>query len=328
MLLCLLTLGLAACAGSGGAAVTPSPVDMSGTPAPAGTVGRASATPLPTPSPTPEPRLISLDWLAGDVAVPGLEGAPAAPVADAALQDAVNQALAGFDGEASVVVHNLRDGRYAETRGDKVWYAASTFKAAVLLTAYQQRDAGDLNFDELVTLEEKYTQNDLGTLEYLKLKTGDQISVRDAVKGMIVVSDTSLATLVTEKVGGNSVDATLREIGATTMSVNDRELPATALDLTQLMIAIAAGQGVTGESRDEMLSLLAQEWFTQGIVAGLPDDVQYAHKSGRLGDATHDTAIVWGPAGPYVITVMTDGSAGFSPIAAVSAAVYEYFAAG
>lgn len=280
-----------------------------------------------SPTPTPTPKLVSLDWLASQVAVPGLDGAPAAPALDAGLQEAVNGALSGFGGQASVVVHNLSDGRYAAANESQVWYAASTFKAAVLLTAYQQRDAGELNFDEIVTLEEKYAADDLGTLDYLELKSGDQISIRDAVKGMIIVSDTSLATLMTEKVSGNAVDATLRSIGATTMSVNSRDLPTTALDLAQLMIAIVAGQGVTAESRDEMLSLLAQEWFTQGIIASLPGGTQYAHKSGSLGDNIHDAAIVWGPAGPYVITVMTDGSGGWSPIAAVSSAVWQYFEA-
>jgi beta-lactamase class A len=280
-----------------------------------------------TPEPTPSPALVSLDWLASDVAVPGLSGQPAAPVVDQGLEDAVNGALASFGGQASVVVHNLSDGRYAATNESRVWYAASTFKAAILLTAYQQRDAGTLDFDKLVTLEEKYAVDDLGTLDYLHLKVGDQLSIRDAVKGMIVVSDTPLAVLLQDQVGGNNVDAVLRSIGATTMTVNSHDLPTTALDLAQLMIAIVAGQGVTSESRDEMLSLMAQEWYTDGVVAGLPPGTQYAHKSGSYGPNTHDAAIVWGPAGPYVIVVMTDGSQGWSPIAVVSSAVYQYFAA-
>jgi beta-lactamase class A len=208
-----------------------------------------------------------------------------------------------------------------------VWYAASTFKAAILLAAYQQRDAGELDFEKELKLEEKYLEYDLGTLDYLELHKDDLVKVRDAVKGMIVVSDTPLAVMLEDEIGGNTVDAALRDIGATTMTVNSHDLPTTALDLAQLMIAIVAGQGVTAESRDEMLSLMAQEWFGEGIVAGLPAGTQYAHKSGSLGEAVHDAAIVWGPAGPYVIVVMTDGSGGWEPLADVSAAVWQYFEA-
>jgi beta-lactamase class A len=268
---------------------------------------------------------VSLDWLGGSVSVPGLPSGVAAPSPDAGLQAAVNSSLAAFPGRASVVVHNLADGSYAATNESEVYYAASTFKAAVLLEAYRQRDAGTLDFAKTVAVEEKFVMDDLGTLEYLGIKVNDQVSIADAVRGMIVVSDTPLASLVIEQVGSNNVDAALRSVGASTMTVNDRGLPATALDLSQLMIAIAAGQGVSAASRDEMLSLLSQEWFREGIVAGIPAGTPVAHKSGNFAGATHDTAVVWGPDGPYVITVLTDGSGAWSPIAAVSAAVWQYF---
>jgi beta-lactamase class A len=303
-------------------------VGSPGDPTPDATGGQGDdATVTAKPTPTSEPKLVSLDWLTGDVAVPGLDSGIAAPALDAGLQAAVNGALEGFEGTASVVVHNLADGRYAAVNDSEVYYAASTFKAAVLLEAYRQRDAGEIDFAKTVTLEEKYAENDLGTLEYLEIKPNDQVSIQDAVKGMIVVSDTPLALLLIDQLDANKVDETIRSTGANVMTINDRALPTTALDLTQLMTAIAAGQGVSPASRDEMLALLAQEWFREGIVVGVPTGTTLAHKSGNFTGATHDSAVVWGSAGPYVITVLTDGSGSWSPIAAVSAAVWNYFEA-
>jgi beta-lactamase class A len=299
------------------------PDNVALTPAPA-TPRRAATVP---PSPTAEPRLVSLDWLIGGLSVPGLGGGVASPEPDSGLHAAVSEALAGFGGKASVVVHNLEDGRYTAVNEGEVYYAASTFKAAVLLEAYRQRDAGEIDFAKTVALEEKYAENDLGTLEYLEIKPNDQVSIQDAVRGMIVVSDTPLALLLIDQLGSNKVDQTIRSTGAAVMTINDRALPTTALDLAQLMTAIAAGHSVTPASRDEMLGLLAQEWFREGIVAGVPDGTTLGHKSGRLDGATHDAAVVWGPGGPYVITVLTDGSGAWAPIAAVSAAVWNYFEA-
>ncbi len=323
----LVLLLLVAC---GGAEETDPPavlVGGPGDPTPGGNTGSGTPVVTPVPTPTPKPRLVSLDWLTGDIAVPGLDSGVAEPVLDAGLQAAVNVALEGFEGKASVVVHNLADGRYAAARDSEVYYAASTYKAAVLLEAYRQKEAGEIDFADKVTLEEKYTENDLGTLEYLKIKPNDKVSIGDAVKGMIVVSDTPLALMLIDQLDANKVDDTIRSTGASVMTINDRELPTTALDLTQLMIAIAAGLGVSPASRDEMLGYLAQEWFREGIVAGVPDGTTLAHKSGNFTDATHDAAIVWGPAGPYAITVLTDGSGGWAPIATVSAAVWNYFEA-
>lgn len=324
----LMALVAVACAGGDDAATSPTPevLVVGGSPsqtAPPSATATKQGT--PTPSPTRAPVLVSLDWLAGDAGLPDA-GPISAPARNDGLEAAVEAGLTNFAGEASVAVWNLADGRYAALDESRSWYAASTFKAALLLAAYQQRDAGALDFDKIVTVEEKYAENDLGTLEYLGIKVNDQITVRDAIKGMIVVSDTSLAALVQDQLGGNVVDSALREIGATVMTVNSRDLPTTASDLTQLLVAIVDGHGVSAASRDEMLSLLAREWYTSGIIAGLPAGTQYAHKSGTLGAATHDAAIVWGPEGPYIIVVMTDGSGGWEPIAAVSAAVWNYFA--
>jgi beta-lactamase class A len=76
-----------------------------------------------------------------------------------------------------------------------------------------------------------------------------------------------------------------------------------------------------------MLSLLQQEWFDDGIPAGVPAEAVVAHKTGSYTDATHDVGLVWGPAGPYVIAVLTDRSYDWTAIRDISRAVWEYFAA-
>jgi beta-lactamase class A len=76
-----------------------------------------------------------------------------------------------------------------------------------------------------------------------------------------------------------------------------------------------------------MLSLLLQEGFRSGIVAGVPEGTPVAHKTGSYTDATHDVALVWGPGGPYIIAILTNRSYDWEPISAVSRAVWDYFAA-
>ncbi|MEX0683047.1 MAG: serine hydrolase [Dehalococcoidia bacterium] len=277
------------------------------------------------PEPPGDGELVSLEWLAGGD-FPSVPSAFVSPVQNAELRAAIQGALAGQEGRFSVIVHNLADGRYASLKAGDTYYAASLFKAAVLLEAYRQRDSGELDFAKEVEVTKAAAENDLGTLEYLEIEIGDKVTIGDAVKAMIVVSDTTLGNLVLEEVGYSNVDDTLREIGASTMTVSDTELPTTAADMAALVGAIARGDGVSEASRQEMLSLMAQEWFAEGVVAGLPAGTLYAHKTGSYTDATHDVAIVEGPAGPYLIAVLSDRSSEWEPIADVSAAVWQYFA--
>ncbi len=328
-LLLVVSLALVACGGDpdpSGPTVTP--FVILGTPD--GSSPSPGATSLPTDGPTETPEatgeLISLDWLTGSAAFPAVPSPFAPAAADPDLLAAVEGALDGLDGGFSVIVHNLADGRYAAINPNATYYAASLFKAPVLLETFRQRDLGTIDFATELTVDEEVTQYDLGTLEYLGIEEGDMVLLGDAVEAMIVVSDTALANLVLGEVGSANVDAMLGEIGAATMSVSTRDLPTTAADMYAVLSAIATGDGVSEGSRQEMLSLMAQEWFSSGVVAGIPAGTSYAHKTGSFTDATHDVAVVEGPAGPYIIVVLTDRSYQWEPIAAVSAAVWEHFA--
>ena len=118
-----------------------------------------SATPVTPAAAVPTvslPEIKSLEHLTADVEVPPLPPAFAPPRDDAALAALVRSTLSGFEGEYSVVVRNLEDGRSASLNAGWVYYAASLFKLALLLEAYRQRDAGEIDFAELLTLEEKY----------------------------------------------------------------------------------------------------------------------------------------------------------------------------
>jgi beta-lactamase class A len=323
----LLTLAAVACGGS--AAPKPPDVIVGGLPSstravtPSPTPAVAAA--LQTPEPTPPPRLpmvVSLAWLGGAPAVPDLPSPFAGPATDAGLKAAIEGALAGREGAYSVVVHNLANGRYAELNADQVYYAASLYKLEVLIEAYRQRDAGELDFSRLLTLEKKYIELDLKTLELLEILENDQVTVHDAVRAMTIVSDTPTASLLQDTVNPVRIDQTLASLGLSATENANRDLPTTARDMARLLTA------VTGEaSRTEMLSLLLQEGFRSGIIAGVPAGTPVAHKTGSYTDATHDVALVWSPAGPYVIAVLTNRSYDWEPIREVSRVVWDYFAA-
>jgi beta-lactamase class A len=323
----------AAACGSGAEEDLPTPAVLTGgpeTPRPAAAATEPPAAPTPGDTTPPEeetrePTIVSLDWLARSLSSPSLPADIASPTPDPDLLAIILDSLAGVEGEHSVVVYHLSRGSFAALNDDHVYYGASLFKMALLLQAYRLRDAGELDFGELLELTEEYAAYNLGTLEYLGIAAGDMISVADAVKAMIVISDTPSAVLIQDKIGCPRADSALRELGIEVTRTCDRSLPATARDMAVLMLAIAAGEGVSEQSRLEMLSLLQQEGFRSGVPAGLPPGVVVAHKTGSFSGATHDVALVWGASGPYIIAVLTNRSFDWQPIADVSRAVWKYF---
>jgi beta-lactamase class A len=74
---------------------------------------------------------------------------------------------------------------------------------------------------------------------------------------------------------------------------------------------------LTRELSERALDILSKTDFADGLRAGVPADVVVAHKFGErgiyedgrvVGVELHDCGIVYAPAGPYLICVMTGGS--------------------
>lgn len=68
------------------------------------------------------------------------------------------------------------------------------------------------------------------------------------------------------------------------------------------------------EHSEELLNFMSESTFTQGLRAGVPEDVEVAHKFGereimaQKNFQLHDCGIVYYPDNPYLICIMTKGS--------------------
>ena len=258
--------------------------------------------------------------------------APSAPDAelapDQALQDAIAEALAGHPRTgAGVAVLNLDDGRWAASDPDRVFYAASTFKLAVLYEAERRIGTGELTLDERLLLTEEALAEDLGTVELLPIAEDGTVSVGEALEAMITLSDNATAVALLRLLGPASIDETLRGLGLENMAVNTKELPATASDLALLMREIVTGEGVSAKEHEHMRSLLLGQTIRSGIPAALAAEsgsqLAIGNKTGTWPGITNDVAFVDGPAGTYVLAIMAEGDWNWALVNDVSRAVYE-----
>lgn len=254
--------------------------------------------------------------------------APSEVAPDRALQDAVTAALASHAGTAAAVaVLNVDDGRWAAHDPDRVFYAASTFKLAVLYEAERRISAGDLSLDDRILLTEEALSEDLGTLDLVAIAEDGTVSVEEALTAMITLSDNATAVALLRHLGPAAIDATLRELGLTTMAVNTKELPATAPDLALLMRAIVTGEGVGDEEREHMRGLLLAQTIRSGIPAALAAEsragVEIGNKTGTWPGITSDVAFVQSAAGTYVLAVTAEGDWNWALVGDVSRAVYD-----
>ena len=276
---------------------------------------------LRSPGPVPEPRPIE----------------PLPFASDRALEDALRQAL-GDEVEAyGVVVRSPDDGGGAAINPDKVFYAASLFKVAVMYEVFHQRSLGLLSLDEELLVTPYYAGFDLGTLPVEVCQT---LSIGEALGYMMSISDNTSAVLLQDRVGSANINRSLAALGLTTTRLLPDDLPTTAADMALLMEIIARpdgrpsgrGQAVDDAASQEMVNLLASEELDNGLRAGVPEGTLVAHKTGNWSNATHDAGIVYPPTGrtgapgaTYVITVLSEKPYETELTAKLSQVVYEYY---
>lgn len=147
----------------------------------------------------------------GDALITGLFLAPATPPRDpAASLDEVEDRLAALPAEVSVLI--ARDGETLIERGaDDPAPIGSIFKLYVLGAVADAVDAGDLAWDDVLTIDDDVRSLPSGDLH--EAPTGTEVSVLEAARAMISVSDNTATDLLMRAVGRERVEAAVVDLG-------------------------------------------------------------------------------------------------------------------
>lgn len=107
---------------------------------------------------------------------------------------------------------------------------------------------------------------------------------------------------------------------------NDSSSPA---DMVMMMTAIETGDGISPGSREAMIDILKRQKYNTIIPLHLPEGTEVAHKTGSLRGIRNNVALVYAPAGPYVLALMakqlTDEVDGSRRLADLSRLVWDTF---
>jgi beta-lactamase class A len=253
------------------------------------------------------------------------------PAASAPLHDVVSR----FPGEIGIFAKNLSTGETIAINADARFPTASVIKIAVMAETMQQVADGALSLDAIVRLRDEARVGGSGTLR--ELHDGAEVTLRDLLHLMIVVSDNTATNLLLEKVGTLKVNARMEAYGLKQTKIfrptfrggqpdccpeEEREFGlgmSTPREMAALMELIATGRAVSAAASAQMFDILARQQDRQMIARRLPlgaDSLKVANKtgtdeeklenaSGVRGHVRGDAAIVETSRGRYVLVVFT-----------------------
>lgn len=274
--------------------------------------------------------------------------APPAAWTDTALAATLDSLVRGFHGDVGIYVRHLPTGAAAEIHADTVFPTASLVKIPLLLTLFDQVEAGRLDLEARVaypdTLTYRYTEP-TDVVGYMT--AGDTLPLRELAFLMLSVSDNHASLWIQALLGGGSaVNAWLAAHGFEHTRVNSRTPgredaravygwgQTTPREMAGALVMIREGRAVSPRASEAMYRLLTRSYWDDFALSQLPPTVQAASKQGFVDRSRSEVLLVNAPGGDYVLAVMTKNQAdtsyaadneGHRLIRAVSRAVYAHF---
>ncbi len=215
---------------------------------------------------------------------------------------------------------DLSTGEVIAIRPNVQYLTASTGKLMVLMPLMDRVSKGTVDLNEMVPyLPEDFTHG-TGAIKYYDLsKPGLAFSLRTLVQFAAVNSDNIAFRMLWRFLGKEEVYAYYEEvIGHET---NHDELETSAADAAKMMKLLYYSEGEHYEVlrhhlKNSLYPILIAELLPHGITA---------HKVGFYEGNIHDTAIVYGPSGDYLLSIYTDMLLdGYDTIAALSLKIYDF----
>ena len=236
------------------------------------------------------------------------------------LAAVLNSFTADFPGFAAIYVQDLATGEEGAVDVDVAFSGMSTMKVAIVAALFNRMDGvEDAEIGQLIDYALGESNNVAANGVLRRVGDGDIFSggrrVTEFMRGLGYVN-----SFIQTGYDDKSAIAQIPTAANQRTDWNtepDTHLQSTPADLGRLLGEIyrcTQGEGkllevypgdLTPEECNTILFYLSHDEFTELIWAGLPrpDDAWVVHKHGFVNDAHSDLALIWGPTGPYVLSV-------------------------
>jgi beta-lactamase class A len=249
----------------------------------------------------------------------------AAPRDMSGLAGPLQQLIASSGASVGVTVIELAgaDPTVWSVNGGGVFTAASTYKLAALMLEAQNIAAGKTDPNGAVC----YQDVDYEDGWFADYAVGECFTRNELARRAGMYSDNTAGHMLVRDIGGAGVlDAWAASLGATSSAFFVGNTT-TSADLAALWRAEAQGNLGGAAAQQWLYPFLTNTRTESGVPAGVAG-VTVVHKTGTLDLVDNDASLVTsGPAGAYILVVMTDGlggQQGWQLIAGISANVSQF----
>jgi beta-lactamase class A len=212
----------------------------------------------------------------------------------------INDVIRNLQGSYGVYVYNLTDKQEFGINQDEVFPAASLIKLPVILTLYQEAEAGKIDLETEYVLKAEDKKTGAGVIQYKP--EGTKYTYRELIQLMGRYSDNTAFNVTRRLLGDEKIQGTIDDLGMTKTSLEENKT--SAADISLFFRKFYAQSLLTRNHRDEILDYLTKTADEDWIPAGVPEGVRVAHKIGKETNSFSDAGIVFGQE-PFILVILS-----------------------
>jgi beta-lactamase class A len=247
-------------------------------------------------------------------------GAQAASSDTAGLRRTLEGVMRGYPGTAGLSLRNLATGEAVSIRGGETFPSASLIKVGVLVTLLDEVRQGNVRLDERIGMIARDRVGGDGVLQHMG--SGLNLSLEDAAWLMITVSDNTATNLILDRIDIRTMWTKMESLGLPHSKIHSktfRRATSLAMDSSvkyglgvttpeetvQLFALLHEGRAVSPALDSLALRMLQANQDHSKLVRWLPEELVVAHKTGEVDASRNDCGILYTPAAPIAVCVMT-----------------------
>jgi beta-lactamase class A len=238
----------------------------------------------------------------------------------ARLRLELEQIAASHEGVTGISVRNLATGAAISIRGQETFPSASLIKVPILVAMLEEVQQGRMRLDERVSMIERDRVGGTGVLRHMG--TGTALTLEELAWLMTVLSDNTATNLILDKIDVRTVWTKMEALGLPHSKVHSKTFRretsiavdssvryglgvTTPEEMVQLFSLLHDGRAVTPALDSLAMRMLLANQDGNMLTRWLPSGVRVAHKSGTGERVRTDCGIMYTPAAPVALCVMT-----------------------
>ncbi len=180
---------------------------------------------------------------------------------------------------------------------------ASLLKIPVMMAVLRKTELGEISTgDTLETIEEDLDKN---SGELHKKGAGHKMSVWKFIEEMILSSDNTAKNVLKRQLTDAELNSVFAHVGIPNPYSQAGDSMVTPRGYTRLFKSLYFSTYLSPELSEKALEIATDTEMENLLSAGIPYEIQVAHKYGERPDGLSDCGIVYHPQNPYYLCVMT-----------------------